>query len=62
MDEIQVPITLFYGEQDRNVPLDLARRVAMSLPKAQLMIFPNEGHISVVVNQIEALAKVLVGD
>lgn len=62
LDEIQMPITLFYGEQDRNVPLDLARRVAESLPQAQLRILPNEGHISVAVNQIEAIAKVLLGN
>ena len=62
LDEIQMPITLLYGEEDRNVPLNLARRVAASLPQAQLMILPNEGHISIVVNQIEAIAKVLVGD
>ncbi|MBW4539123.1 MAG: alpha/beta hydrolase [Myxacorys chilensis ATA2-1-KO14] len=62
LDEIQMPLTLFYGEEDRNVPLDLVRRVAVSLPQTKLMIFPNEGHISVVVNQIEAIAKVLVGE
>lgn len=33
LDEIQTPITLLYGEQDRNIPLDLARQVAVSLPK-----------------------------
>ncbi|EKU97785.1 hypothetical protein Lepto7375DRAFT_7028 [Leptolyngbya sp. PCC 7375] len=30
----------------RNVPLDLARRVAINLPQAQLMILSDEGHIS----------------
>ncbi len=70
LDEIQMPLTLFYGEEDRNVPLDLVRRVAVSLPQAKLIMLPNEGHISVVVNQIghisvvvnqiEAIAKVLV--
>lgn len=60
LDEIQMPITLFYGEQDKNVPLDVAKQIAASLPKARLRIFPDEGHISVAVNQIEAIAKVLV--
>ncbi|NEQ45013.1 MAG: alpha/beta hydrolase [Leptolyngbya sp. SIOISBB] len=62
LDEIQMPLTLFYGEQDQNVPLDVAKRVAASLPQARLMLLPNEGHISVAINQIEAIAKVLVGD
>ncbi|MEO1069238.1 MAG: hypothetical protein AAFW95_08980, partial [Cyanobacteria bacterium J06638_6] len=62
LDEIRMPLTLFYGEDDRNVPLDLVKRTAATLPTAKLVMYPNEGHISVVVNQIEAIAKVLVGD
>ena len=62
LNEIQMPITMLYGEQDKNVPLDLARQIAANLPQAQLMIFPNEGHISVAINQIDVIAKVLVGD
>ncbi|MEM9215281.1 MAG: alpha/beta hydrolase, partial [Cyanobacteria bacterium P01_F01_bin.150] len=61
LDEIRMPLTLFYGEEDRNVPLGLVRRIAATLPTAKLVMYPNEGHISVVVNQIEAIAKVLVG-
>lgn len=56
-----MPLTLFYGGEDRNVPLDLVKRIAATLPTTKLVMYPNEGHISVVVNQIEAIAKVLVG-
>lgn len=62
LDEIRMPLTLFYGEEDRNVPLDLVKRIAATLPTTKLVMYPNEGHISVVVNQIEAIAKVLVGE
>ncbi|MBW4541376.1 MAG: alpha/beta hydrolase [Myxacorys chilensis ATA2-1-KO14] len=62
LDEIRMPLTLFYGKEDRNVPLDLVKRIAATLPTTKLVMYPNEGHISVVVNQIEAIAKVLVGE
>ena len=62
LDEIRMPLTLFYGEEDKNVPLDLVKRTAATLPTAKLVMYPNEGHISVVVNQIEAIAKVLLNE
>ncbi|NJM98976.1 MAG: hypothetical protein HC800_19110 [Phormidesmis sp. RL_2_1] len=61
LTEIQMPLTLFYGEEDRNVPLTLVKRTVATLPTAELIMYPNEGHISVVVNQIDAIAKVLLG-
>ena len=55
-----MPLTLFYGENDRNVPLGLVKEIVATLPTANLVMYPNEGHISVVVNQIEAIAQALV--
>ena len=57
-----MPLTLFYGEEDRNVPLDLVKRIAATLPTTKLVMYPNEGHISVLVNQIEAIAKALLSE
>ncbi len=62
LNEIRMPLTLFCGEKDRNVPLDLVKRIAATLPTAKLVMYPNEGHISVVVNQIEAIAKALLSE
>ncbi len=62
LDQIRMPLTLFYGEEDRNVPLDLVKRIAATLPTIKLVMYPNEGHISVVVNQIEAIAKALLSE
>ena len=62
LDEIQMPLTLFYGEEDKNVPLELVKRTAATLPTAKLVLYPNEGHISVVINQIEAIAKALLSE
>jgi pimeloyl-ACP methyl ester carboxylesterase len=62
LDEIQMPLTLFHGEQDRNVPIAPVRQVVANLPTAKLITYPDEGHISLILNQFEAIAKVLVGD
>ncbi|MFG6101439.1 alpha/beta hydrolase [Leptothoe sp. EHU-05/26/07-4] len=62
LDEIRMPLTLFYGEEDRNVPLDLVKQIAATLPTTKLVMYPNEGHISVVVNQIESIAKALLSE
>lgn len=59
LDEIQMPLILFYGEEDKNVPIELVKRTAAVLPTAELVMYPNEGHISVVVNQIETITKAL---
>jgi pimeloyl-ACP methyl ester carboxylesterase len=60
--EIQIPLTLIHGEQDRNYPLALAQRVANSLPRSQLLIYPREGHISTYINHFDEVAEALMPD
>lgn len=60
LDEIQMPLKFSHGEQDVNIPITLAKRVVKSLPTAQLIIYPEEGPLSLVINQFKAIAKVLV--
>ena len=62
LDEIQIPLIMFHGEQDRNVPIAPIKRVVASLPTAKLTTYPEEGHFSLMVNQFEAIAKSLVDD
>jgi pimeloyl-ACP methyl ester carboxylesterase len=62
LDEIQIPLTLFHGGQDMNVPIVAVKRVMASLPTARLITYPDEGHISLIVNHIDAIAKALVGE
>ena len=62
LDGIQMPLRFFHGEQDMNIPISLAKQVVMELPTAQLVTYPKEGHISLMVNQFEAIAKSLVSD
>ena len=58
--EIQIPLTLFHGEQDRNVPVGLVRRTVKRLPRAELITFPDDGHISTYVNHFDQIAKALM--
>jgi len=58
--EIQIPLTLFHGEQDRNFPLALVQRMANSLPCVQLITYPEDGHISTYVNHFDEIAKALM--
>lgn len=61
LDEIQMPLTLFHGEQDMNVPIAFVKRSVETLPTAQLVTYPDEGHISLIMNQFDAIAKALMG-
>jgi pimeloyl-ACP methyl ester carboxylesterase len=58
-DEVRVPITLFHGEQDANVPIALAHRGAAHLPGAKLITYPDDAHLSTLCNHVEEIAEVL---
>jgi surfactin synthase thioesterase subunit len=58
--EIQMPVKLFHGEQDNKVPISMARKVCDRLPTTQLTTYAKEGHISIIANQFEAIARALV--
>lgn len=60
--EIRSPLTLFHGEQDRNVPVGLVRQMVDSLPCAELITYPEDGHISTYINRFDEIAKSLLPD
>jgi len=45
LHEVQVPVELVWGESDRLMPLDYARRLAEGLPRARLTTIPRCGHV-----------------
>ena len=55
-----MPLKFFHGEKDTNIPISLAKQVVMELPTAQLTTYPEEGHLSLIVNQFETIALSLV--
>ncbi|HAY85915.1 MAG TPA: hypothetical protein DCY42_13660 [Chloroflexi bacterium] len=58
--EIQIPLTMFHGEQDRNVPVGLVQRMATKLPHAKLITYPDEAHVSTYINRFGEIAKALI--
>ena len=58
--ELDIPLTLFHGEQDLNVPVELVRRKVHSIPGVDLITFPEDGHISVYTNHFDEIAKALL--
>ena len=46
LTDIKIPVRLFHGTQDRNVPVSLVREMVQQLPGATLTEFPNDGHVS----------------
>jgi len=59
-DEILMPLKLFHGELDINVPIALAWKAAACLPGAQLVTYENEAHLSTLCNHMDEFADLLV--
>jgi pimeloyl-ACP methyl ester carboxylesterase len=59
IQEIHIPLKLFHGEQDRNIPTSMAKQFVDRIPTAQLITYPNEGHLSVMINEFAAIAQAL---
>ena len=43
--EIDIPVLILWGEQDRLIPVENARRFHRDLPRSRLVIFPEAGHM-----------------
>jgi pimeloyl-ACP methyl ester carboxylesterase len=58
--EIHIPLVLFHAERDKNIPLALVQRVANSLPRAQLLIYPGGDHFLTPINHFDEIAQALM--
>lgn len=58
--EIQIPLVLFHGGLDRNVPLALVEETAKRLPDARLIKYPGDGHVSTYINHFDDIAQALL--
>ncbi|HLR80396.1 MAG TPA: alpha/beta hydrolase [Bacillota bacterium] len=45
LQEIQQPVLLLWGKEDKVVPLDVGKQLAKDLPNASLTIYDNAGHL-----------------
>jgi pimeloyl-ACP methyl ester carboxylesterase len=59
LEEICFPVRLLHGEADRNVPVEVARKVAAAIPGCQATFYPGEGHFSTLVNHLDEVVIVL---
>jgi pimeloyl-ACP methyl ester carboxylesterase len=46
LEGVRVPVSLWFGEQDRSMPAAHGRWLADAIPGAQLRLLPGEGHFS----------------
>jgi pimeloyl-ACP methyl ester carboxylesterase len=58
--EINMPVQIWYGEQDHNASLSMYRYLAVGISKADAHLIPGEGHISLIVNNAENILKYLI--
>jgi pimeloyl-ACP methyl ester carboxylesterase len=57
--EIVVPVHLWHGEKDRIVPPAMGRWMATTIPGSHAAFFPDEGHFSLIANQMNRILSQL---
>jgi pimeloyl-ACP methyl ester carboxylesterase len=60
--DIKVPVHIWHGDQDTNVPVAMARHLAGRIPGSSLTTYPGEGHLIVPKHWGEILASLLSTD
>lgn len=60
LQEIQMPIMLWHGEADQNIPVEMANYVASAIPKCEAKFYPGEGHLSLFKKYAEEIINLLV--
>jgi pimeloyl-ACP methyl ester carboxylesterase len=58
--DIRMPLALFHGEHDQNVPIGMVRKVVTGLPTARLVTYEHEGHLSTLCNHMDEVVRALV--
>ncbi len=59
LSKINIPTLLVWGERDKEVPLELGRKMSFPIPNSQFLILKNAGHFSFV-DKSEEFVKYLV--
>lgn len=60
LQDIQMPIMLWHGESDQNIPVEMARYAATALPKCEAKFYPHEGHLSLFKKHAQEIVRALV--
>jgi pimeloyl-ACP methyl ester carboxylesterase len=61
LEEITFPaLYLWHGELDKDVPVTMGRAIARKLAQCKATYYPNDGHISLIVNHREEIVTALM--
>ena len=60
LQDVQMPILLWHGEADQNIPVEMARYAESAVPKCEAKFYPNEGHLSLFKKYAEEIVRMLV--
>ncbi|WKZ37392.1 MAG: alpha/beta hydrolase [Anaerolineales bacterium] len=60
LQDVQMPILLWHGEQDQNIPVEMARSLESAVPKCEARFYPNEGHLSLFKKNAKEIIGALV--
>lgn len=56
-DDIKTKVYLYYGEEDKNVSLNMGKFYHRHIPDSVLKVYPKEGHLCAVTHQEEILKE-----
>lgn len=57
LEDISVPVHIYQSGVDRNVPPAMGKYMADRIPGSRMMLYPEEGHLSIVVNKFGECLK-----
>jgi len=60
LQDIQTPMMLWHGEEDKNIPVEMARYASAAIPNSEAKFYPNEGHLSLFKKNAEEIVRALV--
>ncbi len=60
LSQITYPITFFHGEQDKNMPVELVKKMVAQIPNAKLITYKNDAHLSTLCHHFEEAAREII--
>ena len=61
LQDIHMPVSLWHGEADQNIPVEMARFAAAAIPQCEAKFYPEEGHLSLFKKKAEEILRALTG-
>jgi len=58
LNDIHTEVHLWHGEKDWIVPAKMGRYIAQTIPKCHATFYPDEGHFSIILNQIHGIWQI----